>query len=70
MSLPLVSTLTLALIHHSIDLCPSSPTLSAPQFDYYGAQTPLRTVANISTPESTLLVVQVGAAGWAQNHML
>ncbi len=29
------------------------------QFDYYGAQTPLRTVANISTPESTLLVVQV-----------
>ncbi|PRW60825.1 ribosome-recycling chloroplastic [Chlorella sorokiniana] len=28
------------------------------EFDYYGAQTPLRTVANISTPESTLLVVQ------------
>lgn len=38
------------------------PNPAALQFDYYGAQTPLRTVANISTPESTLLVVQVGAA--------
>lgn len=32
-----------------------------PQFDYYGAATPLRTVASISTPESTLLVIQVRA---------
>lgn len=28
------------------------------EFDYYGALTPLRTVAGISTPESTLLVIQ------------
>ncbi|PSC74980.1 ribosome-recycling chloroplastic [Micractinium conductrix] len=28
------------------------------EFDYYGVMTPLRTVAGISTPESTLLVVQ------------
>lgn len=28
------------------------------EFDYYGAMTPLRTVASVSTPESTLLVIQ------------
>jgi hypothetical protein len=29
------------------------------QFDYYGAPTPLRSVANVNTPEATLLVIQV-----------
>ncbi|KAL4428713.1 hypothetical protein ABPG77_009819 [Micractinium sp. CCAP 211/92] len=28
------------------------------EFDYYGAMTPLRTVAGISTPEASLLVIQ------------
>lgn len=28
------------------------------QVDYYGAPTPLQQIANISTPESTLLVIQ------------
>ncbi|EFN59630.1 hypothetical protein CHLNCDRAFT_29191 [Chlorella variabilis] len=31
------------------------------EFDYYGAMTPLRTVASVSTPESTLLVIQARA---------
>jgi ribosome recycling factor len=28
------------------------------QVDYYGAPTPLQQIANISTPEATLLVIQ------------
>lgn len=28
------------------------------EFDYYGAPTPLRSVANVNTPEATLLVIQ------------
>lgn len=51
---PLSPDLSLHCTVHSLPL--------PPQFDYYGALTPLRTVANISTPEATLLVVQVGTA--------
>lgn len=48
------------------DSCAAPPPSARPaplrvlQFDYYGAMTPLRTVAGISTPEASLLVIQVG----------
>jgi hypothetical protein len=42
--------------------CPALPRaalhLPCLQFDYYGAITPLRTVAGISTPEASTLVIQ------------